>query len=84
MLRPKTNSCKEFDNEKKLRQLENSPPPPHSFSNGPSPRANWPFTSKCFKTTNINHKGLQRTANEYVEESRIDKDVISKNEQWTY
>ena len=37
MLRPKKNSCKEFDNEKKFLQLENSPPPPpHNFSNGPS------------------------------------------------
>ena len=35
MLRPKKNSCKEFDNEKKFLQLENSPPP-HNFSNGPS------------------------------------------------
>ena len=29
--------------------------------------------------TNINHKGLQRTANEYAEERRIYKDLISKN-----
>ena len=29
--------------------------------------------------TNINHKGLQRTANEYAEERRIHKDLISKN-----
>ena len=38
MLWPKKNSCKEFDNEKKFLQLENSPPPPppHNFSNGPS------------------------------------------------
>ena len=28
---------------------------------------------------NINHKGLQRTANEYAEERRIYKDLISKN-----
>ena len=33
---PEKNSCKEFDNEKKFLQLENSPPPPHNFSNGPS------------------------------------------------
>ena len=31
------------------------------------------------KGTNINHKGLQRTANEYTEERRIYKDLISKN-----
>ena len=31
MLRPKKNSCKEFDNEKKFLQLENSPPPPITF-----------------------------------------------------
>ena len=31
------------------------------------------------KGTNINHKGLQRTANEYTEERRIFKDLISKN-----
>ena len=31
--------------------------------------------------TNINHKGLQRTANEYAEERRIYKDLISKNEK---
>ena len=29
----------------------------------------------------INHKGLQRTANEYAEERRIYKDLISKNEK---
>ena len=37
MLRPKINSYKEYDNEKKFPRLENSPPP-HNFSNGPSPR----------------------------------------------
>ena len=45
-INPKKYSChglkksyKEFDNEKKLLQLENSPPPPpHNFSNGPSLR----------------------------------------------
>ena len=31
--------------------------------------------------TNINHKGLQRTANEYAEERRIYEDLISKNEK---
>ena len=36
MLRPKKNSYKEFDEEKKFLRLENSPPPPHNFSNGPS------------------------------------------------
>ena len=36
MLRPKKNSHKEFDNEKKFLRLKNSPPPPHNFSNGPS------------------------------------------------
>ena len=35
MLRPKKNSYKEFDEEKKFLRLENSPPP-HNFSNGPS------------------------------------------------
>ena len=30
-------------------------------------------------STNIKHKGLQRTANEYAEERRIYKDLISKN-----
>ena len=38
MLWPKKNSYKEFDNEKKFLRLENSPPPPHNFSNGPSLR----------------------------------------------
>ena len=32
----KKNSYKEFDNEKKFLRLENSPPNPHNFSNGPS------------------------------------------------
>ena len=32
-----------------------------------------------FECTNINHEGLQRTANEYAEERRIYKDLISKN-----
>ena len=36
MLWSKKNSYKEYDNEKKFLQLENSPPPPHNFSNGPS------------------------------------------------
>ena len=36
MLWLKKNSYKEFDNEKKFLRLENSPPPPHNFSNGPS------------------------------------------------
>ena len=31
MLRPKKNSWKEFDNEKKFLPLENSPPPPITF-----------------------------------------------------
>ena len=35
---PEKNSYKEFDNEKKFLQLENSPPP-YNFSNGPS--LNW-------------------------------------------
>ena len=30
-------------------------------------------------STNINHKGLQRTANEYAEERRTYKDLISKS-----
>ena len=29
--------------------------------------------------TNINHKGLHRTADEYAEERSIYKDLISKN-----
>ena len=36
MLWPKKNSYKEFDNENKFLRLENSPPAPHNFSNGPS------------------------------------------------
>ena len=39
MLWPKKNSYKEFDNEKKFLLLENSPPPPYNFFNGPSLRA---------------------------------------------
>ena len=38
MLWPKKNSYKEFDTEKKFLRLENSPPPSHKFSNGPSLR----------------------------------------------
>ena len=30
---PEKNSYKEFGNEKKFLRLENSPPPPHNFSN---------------------------------------------------
>ena len=33
------------------------------------------------KHTNINHNGLQRTANEYAEERRIYEDLISKNDK---
>ena len=36
MLWPKKNSYKEFENEKKFLQLENSLPPSHNFSSGPS------------------------------------------------
>ena len=36
------------------------------------------------QSTNINHKGLQRAANEYAGERRIYKDLISKNEKYTY
>ena len=36
MLWPKKYSYKEFNNEKKFLRLENSPPRPHNFSNGPS------------------------------------------------
>ena len=47
MLRPKKNSYKEFDNEKKFLRLENSPPPPpphpHNFSSGPSLNQNYVF-----------------------------------------
>ena len=35
------------------------------------------LSSSSLSCTNINHKGLQRTANEYAEERRIYKDVIS-------
>ena len=48
MLWAKKNSYKEFDNEKKFLLLENFPPPPHNFSNGPVPyrlgggRGFWP------------------------------------------
>ena len=33
------------------------------------------------KVSNINHKGVQRIANEYAEERRIYKVLISKNEK---
>ena len=33
---PKKSSYKEFDNDKKFLRLENPPPPPNNFSNGPS------------------------------------------------
>ena len=36
MLWPKKNSYMEFDNEKIFLRLENSPPPAHNISNGPS------------------------------------------------
>ena len=35
MLRPKKNSCKEFDYEQKFLHSKISPPP-HNLSNGPS------------------------------------------------
>ena len=37
--------------------------------------------AKLWNSTNINHKGMQRTANEYAEERMIYKDLISKNEK---
>ena len=33
------------------------------------------YDPKIHKVTNINHKGLQRTANEYAEERRIYKEL---------
>ena len=36
MLRPKKNSYKEFDNEKKIPAAQKFPSPAHNFSNGPS------------------------------------------------
>ena len=45
MLWPKKNSYKEFYNEKKFLQLENSPPL-HNFSNGPSLRKD--FVTKSY------------------------------------
>ena len=39
MLRHKKSSYKEFDNEKRFLRLENSPLPPHNFSNGPAHKA---------------------------------------------
>ena len=44
----------------------------------------WPLKNVNLECTNINHKGLQRTANEYAEERRIYEDLISKNEKWTF
>ena len=35
--------------------------------------------SRASGLTNINHEGLQRTTNEYAEERRIYKDLMSKN-----
>ena len=48
MLRPRKNSYKEFENEKKLLQLKNSPPP-HNFSNGLS--LIWDMINTLFLTT---------------------------------
>ena len=45
---PEKNSYKEFDNEKKFLQLENSPPRPHNFSNGPS--LSFSLAVYCFQT----------------------------------
>ena len=41
-------------------------------------------TAQVISSTNINHKGLQRAVNEYAEERRIYKDLISKNDKETY
>ena len=59
MLRPKKNSCKEFDNEKKFLQLENSPPPPHNFSNGPSLSGAIKLLSVHFSKGNLSISKLQ-------------------------
>ena len=48
MLWPKKNSYKEFDNEKKFLRLENSPPPPHNFSNGRSLNSIFPPNNVYF------------------------------------
>ena len=39
----------------------------------------FPIEGELSPNYNINHKELRRTANEYAEERRIYKDLISKN-----
>ena len=53
---------------------------PNNFSR---PKTCFLFVMCAFniKVSNINHKGVQRIANEYAEERRIYKDLISKNEK---
>ena len=41
--------------------------------------ASYWFRNGNLYCTNINHKGLHRIADEYAEERRIYKDLISKN-----
>ena len=45
---------------------------------GSSRQPKWSYLL-VVRDTNINHKGLPRTANEYAQERRIYKDLISKN-----
>ena len=57
----------------------------HAFLHGLSSQnyiANWSYQCEStFFGSNINHKGLQRTANECAEERRIYEDLIGKDEK---
>ena len=64
MLWPKKNSYKEFDNEKKFLRLENSPPPPHNFSNGPSLSRR--FQNDKLTRNQVSKRGCHIADKEYV------------------
>ena len=52
----------------------------HSYKSQLSASEQW-TSELCYQWPNINHKGLQRPSNEYAEERRIYKGLISQNEK---
>ena len=66
MLRPKKNSYKEFDNEKKFLRLKNSPPPPHDFSNGPSLIWEWLLRNSALVKKLLDDENNRFATNECV------------------
>ena len=78
---PEENSYKEFGNEKKFLQVENSPPP-HNFSNGPS--LTLPYAKIMELTLRKKLLGNDKTntflSNKYISQAIIQNVTDTKSE----